>query len=54
MEEKLEKEKIDTESITPTTELPSEELQRGVKDVEAVTLSWSKKTLVAVFIKYVL
>ncbi|KAI8882529.1 MFS general substrate transporter [Backusella circina FSU 941] len=57
MEEKLEKEKIDTESITPTNETlqkeveqPGEELQRGVKDVEAVTLTWSKKTLIAVFL----
>lgn len=37
----------------PQPELPSEELQRGVQNVEAVTLAWSKKTLVAVFLKYV-
>lgn len=37
----------------PQTELPSEELQRGVQDVEAVTITWSKTTLVAVFLKYV-
>lgn len=36
----------------PQPELPSEELQRGVQNVEAVTLTWSKTTLVAVFLKY--
>lgn len=36
------------------TELPDEDLQRGVQDVEAVTLNWSKGSLIAVFIKYVL
>lgn len=30
-----------------------EDLQRGVEDVEAVTLSWTKASLVAVFVKYV-
>ncbi|KAH8690735.1 major facilitator superfamily domain-containing protein [Talaromyces proteolyticus] len=30
-------------------ELPSNDLQRGVRDVEAVTLSWSKASLIAVF-----
>ena len=35
----------------PQPELPSEELQRGVQNVEAVTLTWSKTTLVAVFLK---
>lgn len=34
-------------------ELPSEDLQHGVRDVEAITLTWSKKTLAFVFIKYV-
>ena len=29
-------------------------LQRGVQDVENVTLNWSKASLIAVFIKYVL
>ncbi|EEA19497.1 hypothetical protein TMatcc_009634 [Talaromyces marneffei ATCC 18224] len=32
------------------SQLPSENLQRGVHDVEAVTLSWSKASLIAVFI----
>lgn len=32
---------------------PTEEAQRGVQNVEAVTLTWSKKSLIAVFIKCV-
>lgn len=32
---------------------PGEDLQRGVQQVEAVTLSWSKATLIGVFFKYV-
>lgn len=31
--------------------MPPEELQHGVKDVEAVTQTWSRATLIAVFIK---
>lgn len=39
----------------PTTEvqpeiLPSEDVQRGVQDVEGVTTTWSKATLIAVFL----
>lgn len=34
-------------------ELPTQDAQRGVHDVEAVTLTWTKTTLVAVFLKYV-
>ncbi|KAF5016373.1 hypothetical protein F66182_11964, partial [Fusarium sp. NRRL 66182] len=30
-------------------ELPGEDFQRGVQDVEAVTLSWSKVSIIAVF-----
>jgi hypothetical protein len=30
---------------------PDEDAQRGVRMVEAVTLTWSKKALIAVFIK---
>ena len=37
----------------PEPELPSEDAQQGVHDVEAVTLSWSRGTLIAVFLKYV-
>lgn len=35
------------------SKLPSEDLQRGVRQVEAVTLAWSKWSLIAVFLKYV-
>ncbi|KAG2207990.1 hypothetical protein INT46_010356, partial [Mucor plumbeus] len=56
MEEKS-KIELDVESIVPTEshndskqELPTEDAQRGVKDFEAVTLTWSKSTLIAVFI----
>ncbi|KAE8144556.1 hypothetical protein BDV25DRAFT_145497 [Aspergillus avenaceus] len=31
-------------------DIPSEDVQHGVRDVEAVTLTWSKTTLMAVFI----
>lgn len=34
-------------------EMPDPNAQNGVQDVEAVTMAWSKKTLIAVFIKYV-
>ena len=34
------------------SELPSEDVQGGVQNIEAVTLTWSKKSLVAVFILY--
>ena len=34
-------------------EIPDGSAQHGVQDVEAVTMAWSKKTLIAVFIKYV-
>ncbi|KAL3476657.1 major facilitator superfamily-domain-containing protein [Aspergillus californicus] len=40
----------DAENTDPQAELPAENTQRGVHDVEAVTLSWSKATLIAVFI----
>ncbi|EED13781.1 MFS siderophore iron transporter, putative [Talaromyces stipitatus ATCC 10500] len=32
------------------TEVPGENLQHGVKSVEAITLSWSKASLIAIFI----
>ncbi|KAI7884201.1 MFS general substrate transporter [Lichtheimia hyalospora FSU 10163] len=47
---------LDTESVVPSVneesqpEQPSTDAQRGVQDVEAVTLTWSKPTLIAVFI----
>ncbi|KAK4517726.1 uncharacterized protein ATC70_001068 [Mucor velutinosus] len=56
MEEKN-KIELDIESIVPTeshdnpkSEHPTEDAQKGVKEVEAVTLTWSKATLIAVFI----
>ncbi|KAL9538856.1 hypothetical protein MBANPS3_010625 [Mucor bainieri] len=56
MEEKN-KIELDIESIVPTeshddpkSERPTEDAQKGVKEVEAVTLTWSKTTLIAVFI----
>lgn len=59
MEEKN-KIELDVESIVPTEshddskqELPAEDAQQGVKDFEAVTLTWSKATLIAVFLKYI-
>ena len=33
--------------------IPDGSAQHGVQDVEAVTMTWSKGTLIAVFIKYV-
>lgn len=35
-------------------DLPHENVQYGVHDVEAVTLSWSRASLIFVFAKYVL
>lgn len=32
-------------------EVPTEDLQQGVKNVEAVTLSWTRTMLIAVFVK---
>ncbi|GAN08644.1 conserved hypothetical protein [Mucor ambiguus] len=56
MEEKN-KIELDIESIVPTEsyedskpERPTEDAQKGVKEVEAVTLTWSRTTLIAVFI----
>ncbi|KAL4862127.1 hypothetical protein BDV12DRAFT_179280 [Aspergillus spectabilis] len=39
-----------TDSASPEDAKPTEGAQRGVQDVEAVTLTWSKGTLIAVFI----
>lgn len=33
--------------------LPTENAQRGVQEVEAVALTWTKPMLIAVFLKYV-
>jgi len=37
----------------PPTDRPDADLQRGVEQVEAVTLSWSKASLIFVFLKCV-
>ncbi|KAJ6099889.1 hypothetical protein N7467_001424 [Penicillium canescens] len=45
-----------TETVVPANasdenpEAPTEDTQRGVRDVEAITLSWSKTMLIAVFV----
>lgn len=44
----------DQSNEKPPLELPSQDAQRGVQNVEAVTLTWSKNSLIAVFILYVL
>jgi hypothetical protein len=45
----------DPETAMPATadnpNVPTEDIQQGVKDVEAVTLSWTKGMLIAVFAK---
>lgn len=43
----------DDNTIDEPEKVPAEPLQVGVQDVEAITMSWSKGTLIAVFIKYV-
>ncbi|ORZ08153.1 major facilitator superfamily domain-containing protein [Absidia repens] len=53
MEDKKEHYDLDAEKssvYTNNNERPEEDAQRGVQDVEAVTLTWSKTTLIAVFI----
>jgi hypothetical protein len=46
-----------TDNVVPVNdigaELPQEGLQQGVADAEAMTLTWSKKVLFLVFMKYV-
>lgn len=39
----------DTEVQQPET--PAEDLQHGVRDIEAITMTWSKRTLIMVFLK---
>lgn len=41
-----------TEMTNAEDRRPSEDAQQGVQDVEAVTLTWTKGTLIAVFVKY--
>lgn len=42
----------DNANDKPELERPTEDAQRGVQNVEAVTLTWSKRSLVLVFILY--
>lgn len=39
---------------TSSSDFPSKDVQRGVQEVEAVTMSWSKATLIGVFLKCVM
>ena len=41
-------------SSEPQNMMPDLYAQHGVQDVEAVTITWSKRTLIAVFVKYVM
>lgn len=55
-EEKTAQEGADNAGVAGDPEKPGFEplakhLQRGVQDVEAVTLSWSKTSLILVFLK---
>lgn len=49
------KSELPTQTVTPADEenpdVPTENTQQGVKAVEAVTLSWTKTMLIAVFAK---
>jgi len=40
----------DVEEEVQPDALPSEDVQRGVQDVEGVTTTWSRTTLIAVFL----
>lgn len=42
-----------TDGEKPAEELPTGDAQDGVKAIEAITLSWSKGSLVAVYVWYV-
>jgi hypothetical protein len=41
------------EATAQEPEQPVADLQHGVRNVEAITMTWSKTTLICVFIKYV-
>jgi hypothetical protein len=41
------------ESSSQEDTVPTQDAQTGVQEVEGMTLSWSKKSLIAVFAKYV-
>lgn len=40
-----------SDSEVQQPEVPAEDLQHGVRDIEAITMTWSKRTLILVFIK---
>jgi hypothetical protein len=40
----------DTVNIEPKDLLPDQDAQRGIQQVEAVTLTWTRSNLIAVFI----
>ena len=44
---------VNTNDDLSKPDIPTEGLQQGVQDVESVTRTWSKKALIAVFLKYV-
>lgn len=50
-----EKSKIPTDPVavpnSADPEVPTQDAQQGVRDVEAVTLSWTRTMLIAVFAK---
>jgi hypothetical protein len=50
--EEAKRERI-VEATAQEPEQPAAELQHGVRNVEAITMTWSKTTLICVFIKYV-
>jgi hypothetical protein len=43
----------EAESSSPEDAVPTEGAQSGVQEVEGITLTWTKKSLIAVFAKYV-
>ena len=43
----------ESSSSSPEDAVPTEDAQAGVQEVEGMTLTWSKRSLIAVFAKYV-
>lgn len=42
---------VTADNDKPEAEMPSTDAQSGVQQIEALTLSWSKGALIAVFVK---
>jgi hypothetical protein len=40
------------EATAQEPEQPADDLQHGVRNIEAITMTWSRTTLICVFIKY--